>query len=101
MFDYYDTLITPEEVADMLGCGMNTTYKLLKSGKIKAMRIGRVWKIPKRAVQDAGKRKRTWSWHASEKGGKDSTPKSFHSQSKTALSLKLGEKGRFPDRWTA
>ena len=35
MFDCYDTLITPEEVADMLGCGMNTTYKLLKSGKIK------------------------------------------------------------------
>ena len=27
MFDYYDTLITPEEVADMLNCGMNTTYK--------------------------------------------------------------------------
>ena len=52
MFDYYDSLITPEEVADMLGCGMNTTYKLLKSGKIKAMRIGRVWKIPKRAVQE-------------------------------------------------
>ena len=52
MFDYYDTLITPEEVADMLNCGMNTTYKLLKTGKIKAMRIGRVWRIPKRAVQD-------------------------------------------------
>ena len=55
MFDCYDTLITPEEVADMLGCGMNTTYKLLKSGKsgkIKAMRIGRSWKIPKRAVQE-------------------------------------------------
>ena len=29
-----------------------TTYKLLKLGKIKAMRIGRVWKIPKRAVQE-------------------------------------------------
>ena len=39
MFDCYDTLITPEEVADMLG-------------KIKAMRIGRSWKIPKRAVQE-------------------------------------------------
>ena len=50
MFDYYDTLITPEEVADMLNCGMNTTYKLLKTGKIKAMRIGRVWKIPKRQL---------------------------------------------------
>ncbi len=36
MFDYYDTLITPEEVADMLGCGMNTTYKLLKSEKNKS-----------------------------------------------------------------
>ena len=52
MFDCYDTLITPEEVVDMLGCGMNTTYKLLKSGKIKAMRIGRSWRIPKRAVQE-------------------------------------------------
>ena len=46
MFDCYDTLITPEEVADMLGCGMNTTYKLLKSGKIKAMRIGRSCEDP-------------------------------------------------------
>lgn len=52
MRDYYDTLITPENVADMLGCGMNTTYRLLKEGKIKAMRIGRAWKIPKRAVQE-------------------------------------------------
>ena len=45
MFDYYDVLITPEDVANILGCGMNTS-------KIKAMRIGRVWKIPKRAVQE-------------------------------------------------
>ena len=29
MFDYYDTLITPEEVADMLNCGMNTIYKYI------------------------------------------------------------------------
>ena len=51
-FDYYDTLITSEEAAQMLGCGMNTIYKILNSGKLKAMRIGRVWKIPKRAVQE-------------------------------------------------
>lgn len=25
MFDYYDVLITPEDVANILGCGMNTT----------------------------------------------------------------------------
>lgn len=52
MFDYYDTLITPQEAAELLGCGMNTIYKILKSGKLKAMRIGRVWKIPRRAVQE-------------------------------------------------
>lgn len=47
MFDYYDVLITPEDVANILGCGMNTTYKLLKTGKIKAMRIGRFGRFPK------------------------------------------------------
>lgn len=52
MYDYYDTLITPKELAEMLNCGMNTAYKLLMSGRIKAMKIGRVWKIPKRAVQE-------------------------------------------------
>ena len=52
IFDYYDTLITPEEAAEILGCGMNTMYKILKSGKLKAMRIGRIWKIPRRAGQE-------------------------------------------------
>jgi len=52
MFEHYDTLITPEEAAELLGCGMNTIYKVLKSGKLKAMRIGRIWKIPRRAVQE-------------------------------------------------
>ncbi len=52
MFGYYDTLITPEEAAELLGCGMNTIYKILKSGKLKAMRIGRIWKIPRRAIQE-------------------------------------------------
>mgnify|MGYP003328327216 CR=1 FL=1 len=44
--------LTPEEAADILHCGMNAIYKLLNDGKIKAMRIGRRWKIPKRAVQE-------------------------------------------------
>lgn len=52
MFEHYDTLITPEEAAELLGCGMNTIYKVLKSGKLKAMRIGRIWKIPRLAVQE-------------------------------------------------
>lgn len=52
MFDYYDTLVTPGEAAELLGWGMNTIYKILKSGKLKAMRIGHIWKIPRRAVQE-------------------------------------------------
>lgn len=52
IFDYYDKLVTPEEAAEILGCGMNTIYKILKSGKLKAMRIGRIWKIPRRSVQE-------------------------------------------------
>ena len=52
MFEYYETLITPQEAADMIGCGMNSMYKLLNGQKIKAFRIGRRWKIPKRAIQE-------------------------------------------------
>ena len=52
MYDYFESLLTPEDVAAILNIGMNSCYKLLNSGKIKAMRIGRIWKIPKRSVQD-------------------------------------------------
>ena len=52
MYDYFESLLTPEDVAEILNIGMNSCYKLLNSGKIKAMRIGRIWKIPKRSVQD-------------------------------------------------
>lgn len=52
MFEYYETLITPQEASDMIGCGMNSIYKLLNEQKIKALRVGRRWKIPKRAIQE-------------------------------------------------
>lgn len=52
MFDYYDTLITPREAAELLGGRMNTIYKILKFGKLKAMRIGCVWMLPRWAVQE-------------------------------------------------
>lgn len=45
-------LITFDELCETLMIGRNTAYKLLKSGKLKAFKIGRVWKIPKRAVSD-------------------------------------------------
>lgn len=43
-------LITFDELCETLMIGRNTAYKLLNSGKLNAFKIGRVWKIPKKAV---------------------------------------------------
>ena len=45
-----DALITIDEICDTLMIGRNTAYKLLKDGDIKAFKIGRIWKIPKKAL---------------------------------------------------
>ncbi|WP_196601172.1 helix-turn-helix domain-containing protein [Pectinatus frisingensis] len=52
MFDEYGDLITVEELCEMLAIGKNAAYELLGSGTIKAFRIKRVWKIPKKSVVD-------------------------------------------------
>ncbi|WP_288860261.1 helix-turn-helix domain-containing protein [uncultured Flavonifractor sp.] len=39
------TILTPAEVMDILGIGKNTVYRLLNSGQLPAVRIGRMWKI--------------------------------------------------------
>lgn len=50
MFDEYGDLITVKELCEMLSIGKNAAYSLLGSGAIKAFRINRVWKIPKKSV---------------------------------------------------
>lgn len=45
-------LITLEELCGILSIGRNAAYRLLKENKIKAFRIGKVWKIPKMAVDE-------------------------------------------------
>lgn len=52
MFEEYDDIVTAEEAAGMLRIGMNRMYVLLKSGKLKAYREGRVWRISRKAVQE-------------------------------------------------
>lgn len=52
MFDEYDDMITIEDLCTILSIGHNAAYKLLKSHKLKAFRMGRIWKIPKLAVED-------------------------------------------------
>lgn len=41
-----------EEVMEFLNIGKNTLYKLLNNGEINAFKIGKVWKIPKKSVDD-------------------------------------------------
>lgn len=52
MFESYDELITVEEMQQLLGVGKNTAYQLLKENKIKCFRIGRIWKIPKKSIEE-------------------------------------------------
>lgn len=50
MFEEYESVVTPEELSEMLRIGMNQVYKILATGEIKAYREGRVWRISKQAV---------------------------------------------------
>ena len=36
----------------MLGIGKNTAYQLLNDGEIDAFKVGTVWKIPKKSVEE-------------------------------------------------
>ncbi len=47
MFRKYRDILTVKELCEVLCIGKNTAYKLLKSGEIKSVRIGKVYKIPK------------------------------------------------------
>ena len=38
-------VLTPAEAMDILGVGKNTMYRLLNSGELRGVRIGRSWKI--------------------------------------------------------
>lgn len=51
MTDNYE-IWTTDEVMDYLLIGRNTLYELLRTGKIKAFKIGSNWKIPKKAVDE-------------------------------------------------
>lgn len=48
--DELSDLITVDELCEWLAIGKNAAYTLLNSGKIKAFRIARIWKISRAAV---------------------------------------------------
>lgn len=52
MFESGYDILTTEEIMELLNIGKNALYKLLASGKLKAFRIGRNWKIPRKSVDE-------------------------------------------------
>ena len=53
MSDYNRTdLLTCDEALELLRCGYNTLYRLLKSGQLHAYKEGRIWKIPYGGIED-------------------------------------------------
>ena len=50
MFEDYSDILTVEEACEALRVGYNTLYQLLKSGKLRGYRNGKVWRIPKSSL---------------------------------------------------
>ncbi len=48
MFPEYNDILLPEDLQKILHTGRNTIYRYLAEGKIKSLRIGGKYKIPKR-----------------------------------------------------
>ena len=48
----YHSLLTVKDIQTILHIGRSTAYSLLKSGEIKSIRIGSVYRIPKAYLQD-------------------------------------------------
>lgn len=48
----YSDMITIDDLCEMLSIGKNTAYHLLKTGQIRAFKIGRIWKISRIAVEE-------------------------------------------------
>ena len=51
-FDELPLTLRVEDLMPILVIGRNTAYELVRSGKIRSIRIGRQLRIPKDAIQD-------------------------------------------------
>ncbi len=52
MLENYKDILNIKELCEAIDIGKNTAYKLLNTGEIKSVRIGKVYKIPKVWVVD-------------------------------------------------
>ena len=51
MFNSYPDVLSVKQLCEILDIGKNTAYKLLQSGEIKNIKIGKIYKIPKKEVR--------------------------------------------------
>lgn len=47
LFESYPDVVGVSEMALMIGCGRNTAYELLREKKIRAIKVGRSFRVPK------------------------------------------------------
>ena len=52
MLEFTDDLFTSEQLCEIFSIGKNKVYELLKTGQIRAFKIGRIWKIPRESVEN-------------------------------------------------
>ncbi len=50
MFEQYPDVVTIEDVMAMLGIGRNLAYKLVRTGEIRSIKVGRRMIIPKKEI---------------------------------------------------
>ncbi len=50
MFETYKDVVTVKDIQNMLGVCKTTAYKLVTSGEIQSLRVGKKFLIPKMAV---------------------------------------------------
>jgi len=50
MFKGYPDVVTVKQLCKMLNIGKNSAYELIHSGKLKCVKIGKVYKIPKKYI---------------------------------------------------
>lgn len=49
-FSDYPDVVTVEQMAQMLGIGRKTAYRIVKSGVIPCLMVGRIYRIPKHNI---------------------------------------------------
>lgn len=49
--DQHSLLLSPADAAQLLGCGRTYLYRLLKTGELRAIHLGRLRKIPRAEVE--------------------------------------------------